>query len=81
MIKAINHKLEIAKKEKRKKKIIEKEKTETIVAKRHKNRREISLSSEKGENYDSDTTNDINLDQAKSKYWILKLDRYEAIND
>ena len=59
MIKATNHKFEVTKKEKRKREeIVKRRKTEAIITKRCKNREEISLSSEKEENYDSNTVDD-----------------------
>ena len=62
-IRTTNHKLEIAREEKRKReKKVKRQKVKVIVVKRHKNRRGISLSSEKEENYDSNIINKVNPD-------------------
>lgn len=48
-------------------KIVENWKVEAITAKHHKNRREINQSSKEQKNNKSDTTDDMNLNQAKDK--------------
>lgn len=48
--------------------MIEKQKTEAMTAKRHKNRRGISLFNAKKENYESETKNNTDPNQAKDKY-------------
>ena len=56
LIKVINHKLELVRKEQRKRKeIVKSQKTETMTTRRQKARRGISLSSEEEKNYESDT--------------------------
>ncbi len=47
---------------------MEKQIAKAIAAKRHRNRGGISLFSEKKENYDSDTADDTDPDQAKNKH-------------
>ena len=71
LIKVINYKLEVVKKEKQKReKMIERRKTETIAIKCRRKRGGIYLSSEKKKNYDHDTINNTDPDQAKSKYLV-----------
>lgn len=61
--KVTNHSLEVASKEKRKKeKMVKRWKTKAMTAKRQTTRRGISLSSEKEENYENDTKDEIDLD-------------------
>ena len=45
-----------------------------MAIKRFRKKKEISLSSKKKENYDSNTVNYMDLDQDKSKYLVPKLD-------
>lgn len=72
MTKAINHKLEFAKKDKGKReKIIEKRKTEGMVAKYWKTKGKISLFSKKEKNYESNIKDKINLDKANDRYPLL----------
>ncbi len=61
--------------------MVERRKTEAIVAKRYRNRRKISLFSEKEENYDSDIANDTDLDQAEDKYPVPRLNGGKAISN
>ncbi len=81
-IRVINHRLEVIRKDKRKREeMVEKQKAEAIAAKRWKNRGESSVSSEEKDNYDSDTIDDIDLNQAKSKYRVPRLDRIEVTSN
>ena len=48
--------------------MVERQKTKAMAAKYHKNRRGISLSSRKEENYKSDIKHNINAEQVKDKY-------------
>ncbi len=62
-IRATNHRLEVAREEKRKREErVERRKAEAIAAKHHKNRGGICFSNEENENYDSDTADDTDLD-------------------
>ena len=71
MTRASNHGLEVAKKEKRKtEKMVERQKTEAMAAKRYRDRRRTSFSSKKEGNYESDTKNDVDPDQANNKYLL-----------
>lgn len=71
MIGATNHRLEDARKEKQKREeIVEKRKAEVLTVKRLRARRGISLSSIKEENYESDTKDNIDPDQANDKYLL-----------
>lgn len=74
MTKVTNHRLEFDREEKRKnEKMIEKRKIEAIATKHCRNKREISLSSEKEESYESDTGDDTNPNQADDKYLLQHL--------
>lgn len=69
LIRANNHKLEVAKDERRKREeIVERRTTEAMATKCRRNRGGIGLSSKKEENYESDIGDDINPDQADDKY-------------
>ena len=69
MTKASNHKLKIAREERRKKEEnVEKRKTKALTIKRRKDRRGLSLFNEKEGNYKSDNEDDTDLDQANDKY-------------
>lgn len=60
-----NQRLEFVRKERQKReKIVEKQKTEAMAAKRWRIERGISLSNKKEKNYESDTGDKTNLDQA-----------------
>lgn len=48
--------------------MVEKQKIEDMVAKCHRNSKEMSSSSKEEGNYESDTKDDTVLDQANSKY-------------
>ncbi len=72
-IRVTNHRLEVAREEKRK--------TKAIATKHRKNRGGISLSSEKEENYDSNTIDDTDSDQAEGKYPFSRLNEGEATSD
>ena len=48
--------------------MMEKRKTKAMAAKHRKDRREISLSSEEKGNYESNTKDDTDPDQADNKY-------------
>ena len=61
--KAINHRLEVAKKEQRnREKLMERQKTEAMAAKCRRDGEKISLSNRKEENYESDNKDDIDQD-------------------
>lgn len=56
LIKATNYKLEVTRKEQcNRKEMVEKQKAEAMAAKRYRDRRRISLSSEEEGNYKDDT--------------------------
>ena len=66
---ASNHKLEFVKKKRRKReKMVERRKTEAIATKRYRDRGGISLSNEEERNYESNTRDDTDPDQANNKY-------------
>lgn len=68
-IKIINHRLKIVKKEQcKRKKMIKKQKTETMIAKCCKDGRKISLSRKKERNHRSDIRDNTNPDQTKDEY-------------
>lgn len=74
MIKATNQKLEVAReKRQNRKKIMKKRKTEVITAKLHRIRGGISLFSKKEENYECDTGDKMNPDQAGAERNLLQL--------
>ena len=50
--------------------MVERQKTKTMATKRCKDREGISLSSEKEGNYESNTRDDTDLDQANNKYLL-----------
>ena len=67
LTKAINHKLEIASKERQKKEeIVERQKIKAMAAKRQKARGGISLSSKEKKSYKNDTGDKIDPDQANN---------------
>lgn len=69
LIKATNYRLKIASNEKQKREeMMERRKTKAIATKRQNTRRGISLSSEKKENYESDSKNESYIDQVNDKY-------------
>ena len=69
LTRATNHRLEVArKKQPKREKIVERQKTEAMAAKHGKDRRRISLSSGEEGNHESDTEDDTHPDQAKDKY-------------
>ena len=71
LTKASNYRLEVAREEKQKKEeMVEKQKTEAMDAKCHRNRKGISLFSKKKGNYKSDTRDDIDPNQADDKYLL-----------
>ena len=64
-IKATNHRLEVAREEQwKKEEMVEKQKTEAMAVRRQRARRGISLSSKEEENYESDTRDKTDPDQA-----------------
>ena len=66
LIRATNHRLEILRKKKcKKKKIVERQKTEAIAAKCCTNRGGINLLSREEKNYKGDTSNNTDPEQAK----------------
>ena len=68
-IRVSNHKLEVAKEERRKRQeMVERQKTEVMTAKHCRDRGGISLSIEEEGNYESDTRDDTDSDQANDKY-------------
>lgn len=71
LIRATNHRLELTKEKRHKRKeIIERRKTKTIVAKYKRARGEISFFSKEDKDYESDTENETDLDQANNKYLL-----------
>ena len=69
LIKTTNYRLKVAREERRKKeKIVERRKTKAIIAKCQRAKGGISLSSEEKESYESDSKDEIDLDQANDKY-------------
>ncbi len=65
MIRATNQRLEVAREKRRKKEeMVERRKTEGIATKRQRARRGISLSRKEKENYESDTGDETDPDQA-----------------
>lgn len=71
MTRVINYRLEVASKEKQKmKKIVERQKTEAMVAKHWKVRRGISLSNEEEKSYESDTGDEIDSNQVNDEYLL-----------
>ncbi len=81
-IRATNHRLQVAREEKRKREeMIEKQKAEAIAAKHRRNRGGISLSSKEEKNYHSDTVDDEDPDQAEGKYPVSRLDWSKATSD
>ncbi len=74
LTRAINQRLEVAREERRKREeMVERRKTEAIAAKRQRARGGISLSSEEEENYESDTEDETDLDQANNDENSLQL--------
>ncbi len=71
---ATNQRLEVAREETRKKKeMVERRKTEAMDAKRRRARRRMSLSIEEEENYESDTRDETDPDQADNDENPLQL--------
>lgn len=50
--------------------MVKKQKTKAMAAKPQRNRKEISLSNKKEENYKNNTENKLDLDQANNKYLL-----------
>ena len=74
LIRATNQRLEVTRDEKQKReKMVEKRKTKTIVAKRRKAGKENSLSSEEKKNYESNTKDKTDPDQARNNKNLLQL--------
>ena len=74
LTRATNKRLEVAKKKKRKKKeIVEKQKTKTIAARHQRARGGICLSSEEKKNYESDTKDKMDPNQANNDKNSLQL--------
>ena len=73
-IRATNHRLEIAREEQwKREEIVERRKTETMATRHQRARRGIILSSKEEENYESDTGDEIDLDQANDDKNLLQL--------
>lgn len=71
LTKVTNYRLEITKKERHKEeKIIARQKTEAMIAKYRRAKREISLSSKKKRNYKNNKEDKSNLNQANNKYLL-----------
>lgn len=69
LIRATNHRLEDAiKKKQKREKIVKKQKAKALVAKCCRTRKGINWSNTKKENYESDTKDDMDIDQANDKY-------------
>ena len=74
MIRATNHRLEVAReKEQKREEIVERRKTKAMAAKCQRTRERISLSSEEKKNYESDTGDETNPDQASNNKNPLQL--------
>ena len=74
LIKTTNHRLEVAREEQRKKEeMVERRKTKTMATKRQRARREIGLSSEEEMNYEGDTRDETNPNQAGNKKNSLQI--------
>lgn len=66
---ANNHRLELGREVKQKREeMIERQKIEIIAIKCYRNKKGISLCSEKEEDYGNDTKGNTNLDQTKDEY-------------
>ena len=79
LIKATNHKWEVAReKQQKRKEMVEKRKIKAMVVRRQRVRGGISLSSEKKENYESDTRQKTDPDQAGNNKNLLQLGKKEA---
>ena len=73
LIKATNHKLEIAREEQRKREeMVERRKTEAMAARCQKTREGIRLSSEEEENYESNTGDETDPNQAGNDKNLLQ---------
>lgn len=71
MTRTINQRLEIARKKGQKKeKMMEKRKIKAMAAKRQRAKKRISLSNKKKRNYESDTGDKTDLDQANNEYLL-----------
>lgn len=68
MTKATNHRLEVAKKKGQKKILVEKWRTRAMAAKCQRAKKGVSLSNEEEGNYESDTRDETDPDQANNKY-------------
>ena len=65
LIRATNQRLEVTREKKQKREeMIERRKTEAMAAKRHRARKKISSANKKEENYECDTGDETNPDQA-----------------
>ncbi len=79
LTRATNQRLEITRKERRKREeIVEKWKTEAMAAKRRRARRGISLYSEEEKNYENDTGDETDPDQADDDKNLLQLEEEGA---
>ncbi len=58
--------------------MVKRRKIKAIIAKRCRNKGGISLSSKKEKNYNSDTIDNTDLDQTKSKYRVPRLNGGKA---
>ena len=74
LIRATNEKLEVTRKERQKREeMVEKRKTKAMATRCQWARREISLSREEEENYESDTGDETDLDQPGNNKNLLQL--------
>ncbi len=74
LTRATNQSLEVAREEKPKREeMVKRRKTKSMVAKRWRARKRISLSSEEEENYKSDTRDETDPDQANNDKHLLQL--------
>lgn len=80
-IRATNHKLEVVRKKKQEKEqMVKKWNTKAIAVKCNKKAGRIYLSDKKQKNHDSDTENNIDPNQVKCKYLILRINKVKTIS-
>lgn len=61
--------------------MIKKQKIEAIAIKYNRNKREISLFSKKKDDYNNNTIDNIDSNEAKAKYLVLRLNRGKTTNN
>ena len=74
LIRATNHRLKVARKELwKREEIVKKRKTKAISTRCQRTKKRISMSNEEEENYESDTGDKTDLDQAGNSKNLLQL--------